>query len=192
MGLDMSIYRCNKDKFLKMKSLNDEYDRIEKNVTSTDAFKVFIDKMKQLDSNKTLSEDEYKIKFTELKNEYNDRFKDELTKLSGIRKQLDDILDEYVEVAYWRKFWFLHDFLCKICNGCPNCEDTVITKEHMKTIIDTISKVIDKRDLNIIGEYDEYSCLDDIWDELDSANKDFKDWYAHYNDDEVYSYHPWY
>ena len=192
MGLDMTIYRCNKDKFLKMKSLNDEYDHIDKNVTNTDAFKVFVDRMEQLDSDKTLSEDEYKIKFTELKNEYNDRFKDELTKLSGIRKQLNDISDEYVEVAYWRKFWFLHDFLCKICNGCPNCEDTVITKEHMKTIIDTITEAIDKKDLNIIGEYDEYSCLYDIWDELDSANKDFKDWYAHYNDDEVYFYHPWY
>ena len=192
MGLDMSIYRCNKDKFLKMKSLNDEYDRIDKNVTSTDAFKVFIDRMKQLDSNKTLSEDEYKIKFTELKNEYNDRFKDELTKLSGIKEQLDEIYDEFEEVGYWRKFWFLHDFLCKICNGCPNCEDTVITKEHMKTIIDTITEAIDKKDLNIIGEYNEYSCLYDIWDELDRANKDFKDWYAHYNDDEVYLYHPWY
>ena len=192
MGLDMYIYRGNKDKFLKRKSLSEEYERIDKNITSTAEYKVFVDRMKQLDSDKTLSEDEHKIKFTELKKEYNDRFKDEITKLSGIRKQLDDILDEYVEVAYWRKFWFLHDFLCKICNGCPNCEDTVITKEHMKTIIDTISKVIDKRDLNIIGEYDEYSCLDDIWDELDSANKDFKDWYAHYNDDEVYFYHPWY
>ena len=192
MGLDMYIYRGNKDKFLKRKSLSEEYERIDKNVTSTDEFKVFVDRMKQLDSDKTLSEDEHKIKFTELKKEYNDRFKDEITKLSGIRKQLDEIWDEFVEVGYWRKFWFLHDFLCKICNGCPNCEDTVITKEHMKTIIDTITKVIDKRDLNIIGEYDEYSCLDDIWDELDSANKDFKDWYAHYNDDEVYFYHPWY
>ena len=191
MGLDMYIYRGNKDKFLKRKSLSEEYERIDRNVTSTAEFKVFVDRMKQLDSDKTLSEDEHKIKFTELKKEYNDRFKDEITKLSGIRKQLDEIWDEFVEVGYWRKFWFLHDFLCKICNGCPNCEDTVITKEHMKTIIDTISKVIDKRDLNIIGEYDEYSCLDDIWDELDSANKDFKDWYAHYNDDEVYFYHPW-
>ena len=192
MGLDMYIHRVNKDKFLKMKSLSEEYERIDKNVTSTDAFKVFIDRMKQLDSNKTLSEDEYKIKFTELKNEYNDRFKDELTKLSGIKEQLDEIYDEFEEVGYWRKFWFLHDFLCKICNGCPNCEDTVITKEHMKTIIDTITEAIDKKDLNIIGEYNEYSCLYDIWDELDRANKDFKDWYAHYNDDEVYLYHPWY
>ena len=192
MGLDMSIYRCNKDKFLKMKSLNDEYDRIDKNVTSTDAFKVFIDRMKQLDSDKTLSEDEHKIKFTEIKKEYNDRFKDEITKLSEIRKQLDEIYDEYVEVAYWRKFWFLHDFLCKICNGCPNCEDTVITKEHMKTIIDTITEAIDKKDLSIIGEYNEYSCLYDIWDELDGAYKDFKELYAHYDDDDVYLYHPWY
>lgn len=192
MGLDMYIYRGNKDKFLRRKSLSEEYERIDKNITSTDEFKVFIDRMKQLDSDKTLSEDEHKIKFTELKKEYNDRFKDELTKLNGIREQLDEIWDEFVEVGYWRKFWFLHDFLCKICNGCPNYEDTVITKEHMKTIIDTISKAIDKKDLNIIGEYDEYSCLDDIWDELDSVNKDFKDWYAHYNDDEVYFYHPWY
>ena len=192
MGLDMYIYRGNKDKFLKRKSLSEEYERIDKNITSTDEFKVFVDRMKQLDSDKTLSEDEHKIKFTELKKEYNNRFKDELTKLSGIRKQLDEIWDEFVEVGYWRKFWFLHDFLCKICNGCPNCEDTVITKEHMKTIIDTISKAIDKKDLNIIGEYDENSCLYDIWDELDSVNKDFKDWYAHYNDDEVYFYHPWY
>ena len=192
MGLDMYIYRGNKDKFLKRKSLSEEYERIDKNITSTDEFKVFVDRMKQLDSDKTLSEDEHKIKFTELKKEYNDRFKDEITKLSGIRKQLNDISDEYVEVAYWRKFWFLHDFLCKICNGCPNCEDTVITKEHMKTIIDTISKAIDKKDLNIIGEYNKYSCLDDIWDELDSANKDFKDWYAHYNDDEVYFSHSCY
>ncbi|MDD6911683.1 hypothetical protein [Actinobacillus minor] len=192
MGLDMYIYRGNKDKFLKRKSLSEEYERIDKNITSTDEFKVFVDRMKQLDSDKTLSEDEHKIKFTELKKEYNDRFKDEITKSSGIRKQLDEIWDEFVEVGYWRKFWFLHNFLCKICNGCPNCEDTVITKEHMKTIIDTITEAIDKKDLNIIGEYDEYSCLYDIWDELDSANKDFKDWYAHYNDDEVYWYHPWY
>lgn len=192
MGLDMYIYRGNKDKFLKRKSLSEEYERIDKNITSTDEFKVFVDRMKQLDSDKTLSEDEHKIKFTELKKEYNDRFKDEITKLSGIRKQLDEIWDEFVEVGYWRKFWFLHNFLCNICNGCPNCEDTVITKEHMKTIIDTISKAIDKKDLNIIGEYNKYSCLDDIWDELDRANKDFKDWYAHYNDDEVYFYHPWY
>ena len=192
MGLDMYIYRGNKDKFLKRKSLSEEYERIDRNVTSTAEFKVFVDRMKQLDSDKTLSEDEHKIKFTELKKEYNDRFKDEITKLSGIRKQLDEIWDEFVEVGYWRKFWFLHNFLCKICNGCPNCEDTVITKEHMKTILDTITEAIDKKDLNIIGEYDEYSCLDDIWDELDSANKDFKDWYAHYNDDEVYFYHPWY
>lgn len=192
MGLDMYIYRGNKDKFLKRKSLSEEYERIDKNVTSTDEFKVLVDRMKQLDSDKTLSEDEHKIKFTELNKEYNDRFKDELTKLYGIREQLDEIWNEFVEVEYWRKFWFLHHFLCKICNGCPNCEDTVITKEHMKTIIDTISKAIDKKDLNIIGEYDEYSCLYDIWDELDSANKDFKDWYAHYNDDEVYFYHPWY
>lgn len=192
MGLDMYIYRGNKDKFLKRKSLSEEYVRIDKNITSTAEFKVFVDRMKQLDSDKTLSEDEHKIKFTELKKEYNDRFKDEITKSSGIRKQLDEIWDEFVEVGYWRKFWFLHNFLCKICNGCPNCEDTVITKEHMKTIIDTITEAIDKKDLNIIGEYDEYSCLYDIWDELDSANKDFKDWYAHYNDDEVYWYHPWY
>ena len=192
MGLDMYIYRGNKDKFLKRKSLSEEYERIDKNVTSTDEFKVFVDRMKQLDSDKTLSEDEHKIKFTELKKEYNDRFKDEITKLSGIRKQLDEIWDEFVEVEYWRKFWFLHDFLCKICNGCPNCEDTVITKEHMKIIIDTITKAIDKKDLNIIGEYNKYSCLYDIWDELDRVNKDFKDWYAHYNDDEVYFYHPWY
>lgn len=192
MGLDMYIYRVNKDKFLKRKSLIDEYDRIDKNVTSTDTFKVFVDRMKQLDSDKTLSEDEHKIKFTELKNEYNDRFKDELTKLSVIRKQLDEIYDEYVEVAYWRKFWFLHDFLCKICNGCPNCEYTVISKEHMKIIIDTITEAIEKKDLNIIGEYSKYSCLYDIWDELDGAYKDFKELYAHYNDDEVYLYHPWY
>ena len=193
MGLDMYIYRGNKDKFLKRKSLSEEYERIDKNITSTAEYKVFVDRMKQLDSDKTLSEDEHKIKFTELKKEYNDRFKDEITKLSGIRKQLDEIWDEFVEFGYWRKFWFLHNFLCNICNGCHNCEDTVITKEHMKTIIDTISKAIDKKDLNIIGEYDEYSCwLYDIWDELDSANKDFKDWYAHYNDDEVYFYHPWY
>ena len=192
MGLDMTIYRGNKDKFLKRKSLVEEYEHIDKNITSTAEFKVFVDRMKQLDSDKTLSEDEHKIKFTELKKEYNDRFKDELTKLYGIREQLDEIWDEFVEVGYWRKFWFLHNFLCKICNGCPNCEDTVITKEHMKTIIDTITEAIDKKDLNIIGEYDEYSCLYDIWDELDSANKDFKDWYAHYNDDEVYFYHPWY
>ena len=192
MGLDMYIYRGNKDKFLRRKSLSEEYERIDKNITSTDEFKVFVDRMKQLDSDKTLSKDEYKTKFTELKNEYNDRFKDELTKLFGIRKQLDDIFDGFEEVGYWRKFWFLHDFLCKICNGCPNCEDTVITKEHMKTIIDTITEAIQKKDLNIIGEYNKYSCLYDIWDELDSANKDFKDWYAHYNDDEVYSYHPWY
>ena len=192
MGLDMYIYRGNKDKFLKRKSLSEEYERIDKNVTSTDEFKVFVDRMKQLDSDKTLSEDEHKIKFTELKKEYSNRFKDELTKLYGIKEQVNEIWNEFVEVGYWRKFWFLHDFLCKICNGCPNCEDTVITKEHMKTIIDTITEVIDKKDLNIIGEYDEYSCLDDIWDELDSANKDFKDWYAHYNDDEVYFYHPWY
>ena len=192
MGLDMHIYRCNKDKFLKRKSLIDEYDRIDKNVTNTDEFKVYIDKMKKLDSDKTLSEDEHKIKFAELKNEYNDRFKDELTKLSEIRKQLDENYDGVEEVAYWRKFWFLHDFLCKICNGCPNCEDTVITKEHMKTIIDTITEAIDKKDLSIIGEYNEYSCLYDIWDELDRANKDFKDLYANYNDDEVYLYHPWY
>ena len=192
MGLDMTIYRGNKDKFLKRKSLIEEYERINKSVTSTDEFKVFFDRNEQLESDKTLSEDEYKIKFTELDKEYNDRFKDEIKKLNEINKQFDEIRDEFVEVGYWRKFWFLHDFLCKICNGCPNCEDTVITKEHMKTIIDTISKAIDKKDLNIIGEYDEYSCLDDIWDELDSANKDFKDWYAHYNDDEVYFYHPWY
>ena len=127
-----------------------------------------------------------------MKKEYNDRFKDEITKLSEIRKQLDEIYDEYVEVAYWRKFWFLHDFLCKICNGCPNCEDTVITKEHMKIIIDTITEAIDKKDLSIIGEYNEYSCLYDIWDELDCAYKDFKDLYANYNDDDVYLYHPWY
>lgn len=192
MGLDMYIYRVNKDKFLKRKSLIDEYDRIDKNVTSTDKFKVFVDRMKQLDSDKTLSEDEHKIKFTELKNEYNDRFKDELTKLSGIRKKLDEIGVEYVEVAYWRKFWFLHDFLCKICNGCPNCEYTVIAKEHMKTIIDTITEAIEKKDLNIIGEYSKYSCLYDIWDELDGAYKDFKELYAHYNDDELYLYHPLY
>lgn len=192
MGLDMYIYRVNKDKFLKRKSLIDEYDHIDKNVTSTDKFKVFVDRMKHLDSDKTLSEDEHKIKFTELKNEYNDRFKDELTKLSGIRKKLDEIEVEYVEVAYWRKFWFLHDFLCKICNGCPNCEYTVITKEHMKTIIDTITEAIEKKDLNIIGEYNKYSCLYDIWDELDGAYKDFKELYAHYDDDEVYLYHPWY
>ena len=192
MGLDMYIYRGNKDKFLKRKSLSEEYERIDKNITSTDEFKVFVDRMKQLDSDKTLSEDEHKIKFTELKKEYNDRSKDELTKLYGIKEQLSEIWDEFVEVGYWRKFWFLHNFLCKICNGCPNCEDTVITKEHMKTIIDTITEAIDKKNLNIIGEYDEYSCLYDIWDELDRANKDFKDWYAHYNDDEVYLYHPWY
>ena len=192
MGLDMYIYRGNKDKFLKRKSLSEEYERIDKNITSTDEFKVFVDRMKQLDSDKTLSEDEHKIKFTELKKEYNDRFKDEITKLSGIRKQLDEIWDEFVEVGYWRKFWFLHDFLCKICNGCPNCEDTVITKEHMKTIIDTITEAIDKKDLNIIGEYNEYSCLYDIWDELNGAYKDFKDLYANYNDDDVYLYHPWY
>ena len=192
MGLDMYIYRGNKDKFLKRKSLSEEYERIDKNVTSTDEFKVFVDRMKQLDSDKTLSEDEHKIKYTELKKEYNDRFKDELTKLYGIREQLDEIWDEFVEVEYWRKFWFLHHFLCKICNGCPNCENNVITKEHMKTIIDTITEAIDKKDLNIIGEYNEYSCLYDIWDELDRVNKDFKDWYAHYNDDEIYFYHPWY
>ena len=192
MGLDMYIYRGNKDKFLKRKSLSEEYERIDKNITSTDEFKVFVDRMKQLDSDKTLSEDEHKIKFTELKKEYNDRFKDELTKLYGIKEQLGEIWDEFVEVGYWRKFWFLHNFLCNICNGCPNCEDTVITKEHMKTIIDTITEAIDKKDLNIIGEYNEYSCLYDIWDELDRANKDFKYWYAHYNDDEVYLYHPWY
>ena len=192
MGLDMTIYRGNKDKFLKRKSLIEEYERINKDVTSADRFKVFIDIKNQLDSDKTLSEDEYKIKFTELKKEYNNQFKDEITKLNEVNKQLDAIWVEFVEVGYWRKFWFLHDFLCKICNGCPNCEDTVITKEHMKTIIDTITEAIDKKDLNIIGEYDEYSCLDDIWDELDSANKDFKDWYAHYNDDEIYFYHPSY
>ena len=192
MGLDMTIYRGNKDKFLKRKSLVEEYEHIDKNITSTAEFKVFVDRMKQLDSDKTLSEDEHKIKFTELKKEYNDRFKDEITKLSGIRKQLDEIWDEFVEVGYWRKFWFLHDFLCKICNGCPNCEDTVITKEHMKTIIDTITEAIDKKDLSIIGEYNEYSCLYDIWDELNGAYKDFKDLYANYNDDDVYLYHPWY
>ena len=78
----------NKDKFLKRKSLSEEYERIDRNVTSTAEFKVFVDRMKQLDSDKTLSEDEHKIKFTELKKEYNDRFKDEITKLSGIRKQI--------------------------------------------------------------------------------------------------------
>ena len=192
MGLDMYIYRGNKDKFLKRKSLIEEYERIDKSVTSMDEFKVFIDRKNQLESDKTLSEDDYKIEFTTLKKEYNDRFKDELTKLNEINKQLAEIWDEFAEVGYWRKFWFLHDFLCNVCNGCPNLEDTVITKEHMKTIIDTISKAIDKKDLNIIGEYDEYSCLDDIWDVLDSANKNFKDWYAHYNDDEVYVYHPSY
>lgn len=192
MGLDMTIYRGNKDKFLKRKSLINEYERIDKNVTSTDEFKVFVDRMKELDSDKTLSEDEHKIKFTELKKEYNDRFKDEITKLYGIKKQLDENYDGVEEVGYWRKFWFLHNFLCKICNGCPNCEDTAITKEHMKTIIDTITEAIQKKDLNIIGEYNECGCLYDIWDELDNANKDFKDWYAHYNDDEVYFYHPWY
>lgn len=192
MGLDMYMYRVNKDKFLKRKSLIEEYDRIDKSVTSTEEFKVFMDRMNQLDSCTTLTEDERKIKFTELKKEYNDRFKDEIPKLNNIRKQIRQINSDLIEVAYWRKFWFLHDFLCKVCNGCPNCEYTVITKEHMKTIIDTITEAIDKKNLNIIGEYDEYSCLYDIWDELDRANKDFKDWYAHYNDDEVYLYHPWY
>lgn len=192
MGLDMNIYRCNKDKHLKMKSLIEEYDRIDKSVTSTDEFKVFMDRMNKLDSDKTLSEDERKIKFTELKKEYNDRFKDEIPKLNAIRDQIDQFNSDLIEVAYWRKFWFLHDFLCKVCNGCPNCEYTVITKEHIKTIIDTITEAIDKKNLNIIGEYNEFSCLYDIWDELDRANKDFKDWYAHYNDDEVYLYHPWY
>lgn len=62
----------------------------------------------------------------------------------------------------------------------------------MKTIIDTITDAIEKKDLNIIGKYNKYSCLYDIWDELDGAYKDFKDLYAHYNDDEVYLYHPWY
>ena len=71
MGLDMYIYRGNKDKFLKRKSLVEEYEHIDKNITSTDEFKVFVDRMKQLDSDKTLSEDEHKIKFTELKNEWN-------------------------------------------------------------------------------------------------------------------------
>ena len=190
MGLDMYVHRVNKDKFLKRKSLSEEYERIDKNITSTDEFKIFVDRMNQLVSDKTLSEDEYKIKFTELKKEYNDRFKDELTKLYGIKEQLGEILDEFVEVKHWKKFWFLHKFLCKVCNGCPNCKDTVITKEHMKTIIDTITEVIDKKDLSIIGEYNKYSCLYDIWDELDRVNKDFKDWYAHYNDDEVYLYYP--
>ena len=192
MGLDMYMYRVNKDKFLHMKSLYEEYDRIDKSVTSTDEYKVFMDRMNKLDSDKKLSEDERKIKFTELKKEYNDRFKDEIPKLNNIRKQIRQINSDLIEVAYWRKFWFLHDFLCKVCNGCPNCEYTVITKEHMKTIIDTITEAIDKKNLNIIGEYDEYSCLYDIWDELDIANKYFKDWYAHYNDDELYLYHPWY
>ena len=190
MGLDMYVHRVNKDKFLKRKSLSEEYERIDKNITSTDEFKVFVDRMNQLVSDKTLSEDEYKIKFTELKKEYNDRFKDELTKLYGIKEQLGEIWDEFVEVKHWKKFWFLHKFLCKVCNGCPNCKDTVITKDHMKTIIDTITEAIDKKDLNIIGEYNKYSCLYDIWDELDRVNKDFKDWYAHYNDDEVYLYYP--
>ena len=190
MGLDMYAHRVNKYKFLKRKFLIEEYERIDKNITSTDEFKVFVDRMNQLVSDKTLSEDEYKIKFTELKKEYNDRFKDELTKLYGIKEQLGEIWDEYVEVKHWKKFWFLHKFLCKVCNGCPNCKDTVITKEHMKTIIDTITEVIDKKDLSIIGEYNKYSCLYDIWDELDRVNKDFKDWYAHYNDDEVYLYYP--
>ena len=192
MGLDMYMYRVNKDKFLHMMSLHEEYDRIDKSVTSTDEYKVFMDRMNKLYSDKTLSEDERKIKFTELKKEYNDRFKDEIPKLNAIRDQIDQFNSELIEVAYWRKFWFLHDFLCNVCNGCPNCEYTVITKEHMNTIIDTITEAIDKKNLNIIGEYDEYSCLYDIWDELDRANKDFKDWYAHYNDDEVYLYHPWY
>ena len=192
MGLDMYVHRVNKDKFLKRKSLSEEYERIDKNITSTDEFKIFVDRMNQLVSDKTLSEDEYKIKFTELKKEYNDRFKDELTKLYGIKEQLGEIWDEFVEVKHWKKFWFLHKFLCKVCNGCPNCKDTVITKEHMKTIIDTITEVIDKKDLSIIGEYNEYSCLYDIWDELNGAYKDFKYLYANYNDDDVYLYHPWY
>lgn len=192
MGLDMYMYRVNKDKFLLRKSLWEEYDRIDNSITSTDEFKVFMDRMNKLYSYTTLTEDERKIKFTELKNEYNDRFKDEIPKLNDIRNQIDQIDSEFIEVAYWRKFWFLHNFLCKVCNGCPNCEDTVITKEHMKTIIDTITESIDRKDLNIIGEYNEYSCRYDIWNELDRAKKDFKDWYAHYNDDEVYLYHPWY
>lgn len=192
MGLDMTIYRCNKDKYLTKKSLIEEYDRIDNSVTSTDEFKVFIDRMNQLDSDKTLTDNERNIKFTELKKEYNDRFKDEISKLNAIRDQINQIDSKLIDVAYWRKFWFLHYFLCKVCNGCPNCEDTVITKEHMKTIIDTITEAIDKKDLNIIGEYNEYSCLDNIWNELDNANEEFKDWYAHYNDDEVYLYHPWY
>ena len=47
------------------------------------------------------------------------------------------------------------------------------------------------KDLASILTHFLYSCLYDIWDELDRVNKDFKDWYAHYNDDEVYLYYPW-
>lgn len=191
MGLDMTIYRYNKDKFLKKKSLLEMYNCIDKSITSTDDFKVFKDRMKGYDSDKSLSEDEYKDKITELKNEYNDRFKDGITKLNEISDQIYKIDEDRTEVGYWGKFWFLHNFLCSVCGNCPNCEDTILTKEHIKTIIDRITEAIIKHDLNVIGEYTEYSCIGDIWDELNGAKEIFQNCYDNHNDEYIYVYLPW-
>ena len=55
---------------------------------------------------------------------------------------------EYEEVAYWRKFYCLHDWFARnLENGVDNCEYELVTEEQLKLLLNVIEIVLNNHEL---------------------------------------------
>lgn len=57
--------------------------------------------------------------------------------------------EEYIQVAYWRKFWELQDAIVDILGeNIENCKEYELDEDNIKSIIDWLEQNKDNKDIN--------------------------------------------
>lgn len=73
------------------------------------------------------------------------------------------------ELAYWRKAWGMHKFICRLTKTTgtgADCERIVLTKEHIETLLAEMKRCLDDGCKDVDYDNNPFG-KDDYWDEND-------------------------
>lgn len=128
-----------------------------------------------------------------LSSEEMDYIRDSQQKVNELKITAGEFTNE--ELAYWRKAWGMHEFICRLTNTTGNgtdCERIVLSKEQIETMLAEMKRCLDDGFKDVDYKNNPFG-KDDYWNEndLEFTMRVFTDVLNDYNENDVIYYWCW-
>ena len=186
MGMDAYLYKTTKEAHSDYLVRNAKFGEISKE------FATFCDDMIKKYGEELVRKEPEEITNT-LTSEEMDYIRDYQQKVSELRCTDNNFSSE--ELAYWRKGWGLHKFICRLSKTTgtgADCEHIVLTKEHIETILAELKRCLDDGFKDVDYDNNPFG-KDEYWDKDDVVYtmNVFTDVLNNYNENNVIYYWCW-